>query len=171
MKHSITDSPLGPLILVADDGALVGLYMENQRHFPATGLGDRVDDAMPAVREQLAEYFAGQRRDFDLPLAPVGTAFQQEVWALLREIPYGATTTYGDLARQLGKPQASRAVGAATGRNRISIVIPCHRLVGSTGKLTGYAGGVDRKEYLLALEQGTSIPAPKHLRHEPRESA
>lgn len=154
MKHSIADSPVGPLVFVEDDGVLVGLYLENQRHFPTTSLGERVDDAMPAAREQLAEYFSGQRREFDLPLAPAGTPFQQEVWALLSKIPYGETTTYGDLARQLGKPQASRAVGAATGRNRISIVIPCHRLVGSTGKLTGYAGGLHRKEYLLALEQG-----------------
>lgn len=165
MKHSIADSPVGPLVFVEDDGALVGLYLENQRHFPTTGLGERVDDAMPAAREQLAEYFSGQRREFDLPLAPTGTPFQQEVWALLGEIPYGETTTYGDLARQLGKPQASRAVGAATGRNRISIVIPCHRLVGSTGKLTGYAGGLHRKEYLLALEQGLNIPAPRDPEH------
>lgn len=154
MKHSITDSPIGPLILVEDSGSLVGLYMENQRHFPTTSLGERVDDAMPMVREQLAAYFAGELQDFDLPLAPGGTSFQQQVWGLLREIPYGETTTYGELARQLGKPQASRAVGAATGRNRISIVIPCHRLVGSTGMLTGYAGGIERKQYLLALEQG-----------------
>ncbi|MDF1489346.1 methylated-DNA--[protein]-cysteine S-methyltransferase [Tessaracoccus caeni] len=158
MKHSITDSPVGPLILVEHDGALVGLYLENQRHFPTTSLGERVDDAMPAAREQLEEYFAGQRRTFDLPLAPVGTTFQQSVWAFLQEIPYGETTTYGALALQLGKPQASRAVGAATGRNRVSIIIPCHRLVGSTGSLTGYAGGVERKQYLLALEQGLVAP-------------
>jgi len=156
MTHSIADSPIGPLTIVEDGGALVGLYMENQRYFPTSGLGERVDDALPAATAQLAEYFAGQRQTFDLPLAPVGTEFQKTVWALLRDIPYGRTTTYGDLARQLGKPQASRAVGAATGRNHISIVIPCHRLVGSTGKLTGYAGGVERKDYLLTLERGTA---------------
>ncbi|MEZ5086676.1 MAG: methylated-DNA--[protein]-cysteine S-methyltransferase [Tessaracoccus sp.] len=159
MKHSLIDSPIGPLTIVERGGALVGLYMESQKHFPTTSLGERVDDAMPAAREQLAEYFSGQRHEFDLPLAPVGTPFQQQVWELLTQIPYGQTTTYGDLAHQLGKPQASRAVGAATGRNHVSIVIPCHRLVGSTGKLTGYAGGIERKEYLLALESGLPLSA------------
>lgn len=154
MTYSILDSPVGELTVVARDGALVGLYM--QEHSPApsrAGWGARVDDALPAASEQLRAYFAGQLRTFDLPLAPAGTEFQRRVWGLLRAIPYGETRTYGELAAQMGRPGASRAVGLANGRNPISIVVPCHRVIGSSGKLTGYAGGVERKAFLLALEQ------------------
>lgn len=162
MRHSITESPLGPLTVVEHDGALVGLYMEGQRYLPPEmdahgrpSIGERVADALPAARVQLAEYFAGERHDFELPLAPIGTEFQHRVWELLRRIPFGETASYGELARRLGKPNASRAVGSASGHNRVGIVIPCHRLVGSTGSLTGYAGGIERKTFLLALESGS----------------
>lgn len=113
-----------------------------------------MDDALPEVTQQLREYFDGERTVFDLPLNPVGTEFQRSVWSEMAAIPYGETLTYGDIAAALGRPSASRAVGTAVGRNPISIVVPCHRVVGSSGKLVGYAGGVDRKEYLLAHERG-----------------
>lgn len=155
MSYSILDSPIGELTLVERDGALVGLYMRG--HSPApdpAGFGPRVDDALPAASEQLAAYFAGQLRVFDLPLAAVGTQFQRRVWGLLPGIGYGQTRSYGELAAELGSPGASRAVGAANARNPISIVVPCHRVIGASGRLTGYAGGADRKAFLLALEQG-----------------
>ncbi|MHC1562774.1 methylated-DNA--[protein]-cysteine S-methyltransferase [Actinomycetospora sp. C-140] len=151
--HTVVDSPLGPLTLRADDGVLSGLYMPEHRHGPAPEtLGDRDDDGLPAVREQLAAYFDGELTAFDLPLDLRGTAFQRRVWTELRAIPYGETRTYGELAAALGTPSASRAVGLANGRNPISIVVPCHRVVGASGSLTGYAGGVDRKRALLDLE-------------------
>lgn len=154
MIHSVMDSPIGPLTIVADDGALVAVYMTEHKHAPEPGsLGDRVDDAHPAATRQLREYFDGERHEFDLPLAPVGTDFQQQVWAGLRTIPYGETWSYGQLATALGKPGASRAVGLANGRNPISIVVPCHRVVGANGAMTGYAGGVERKVFLLDLER------------------
>jgi methylated-DNA-[protein]-cysteine S-methyltransferase len=112
--------------------------------------------AARAAIEQLREYFAGERSEFDLPLAPGGTAFQQRVWQALRTIPYGTTTSYGAIARAIGRPTASRAVGMANGRNPIGIVVPCHRVVGSTGALTGYGGGIERKEWLIAHEAGGS---------------
>lgn len=155
MTWSTVDSPIGELTVVAEDGALVGLYMTGHRPAPdPESFGERVDDALPAATAQLAEYFAGERTAFDLPLAPHGTAFQQAVWAALRDIPYGETRSYGELAAALGRPGASRAVGLANGRNPISIVVPCHRVVGAGGKLTGYAGGMERKSWLLALELG-----------------
>jgi AraC family transcriptional regulator, regulatory protein of adaptative response / DNA-3-methyladenine glycosylase II len=151
-------SPIGNLLLVGEpdgDGvALRGLYMEEHRHGPAVDPAWVADDAPFAeVERQLDEYFAAGRREFDLELAPRGTAFQLAVWDQLRLIPAGETTTYGELARRVGRPAASRAVGAAVGRNPISIIVPCHRVVGSGGALTGYAGGLDRKRTLLALEQ------------------
>ncbi len=153
MTWSTVDSPIGELTVVAEDGALVGLYMTGHRPAPdPESFGERVDDALPAATAQLAEYFAGERTAFDLPLAPRGTAFQQAVWAALRDIPYGETRSYGELAAALGRPGASRAVGLANGHNPISIVVPCHRVVGAGGKLTGYAGGMERKSWLLALE-------------------
>jgi methylated-DNA-[protein]-cysteine S-methyltransferase len=148
------DSPLGELTLVSDGEALTGLYMTEHRHRPqlppATGDDDRV---LAQARDQLAEYFAGERREFDLPLRPAGTPFQQSVWAALREIPYGETAGYGELAARLGRPGAARAVGLANGRNPISIVVPCHRVIGAAGALTGYGGGLERKRYLLELER------------------
>jgi methylated-DNA-[protein]-cysteine S-methyltransferase len=151
--HSVHDSPLGPLTLRARDGVLDGLYMVEHRHGPsAAGLGERVADAAPAAREQLAAYFAGELREFDLEVALRGTEFQARVWAALREIPYGETCSYGELAAAIGAPTAVRAVGLANGKNPVSIVVPCHRVVGANGSLTGYGGGTDRKRALLALE-------------------
>ena len=156
MKHRVIDSPVGSLTLVVDDaGVLCALYTDGQKYFPdAVGLGERDDTIADDAVAQLGEYFAGTRDDFDLTLAPRGTAFQAEVWEALRAIPAWETRTYGELARELGRPGASRAVGAATGRNPISIIVPCHRLVGASGSLTGYAGGVERKRWLLDHERG-----------------
>lgn len=156
MSYRTISSPIGELTVVELDGALVGLYMTD--HKPAPHLetfGERDDDTLPQLDAQLGEYFAGERTSFDLPLAPTGTDFQQKVWAALRTIPYGETWSYGRLAEAVGQPGAARAVGLANGRNPISIVVPCHRVVGSSGKLTGYAGGVERKAFLLDLERGS----------------
>lgn len=153
----VLPSPVGPLTAVAGDGALTGLYFE--RHRGRDGIPDRQaqpgdDPLLARLEAQLAEYFAGRRREFDLPLAPAGDAFAQDVWCALRAIPYGHTRTYGELARELGRPgAAAQAVGAANGANPISIVVPCHRVVGANGALTGYAGGLDRKRFLLELER------------------
>ncbi|MGQ0632641.1 MAG: methylated-DNA--[protein]-cysteine S-methyltransferase [Sporichthyaceae bacterium] len=155
--HQVVDSPVGPLTLVAEDEALVALWMHDQRHLPdperfgSPDAGDSV--LLKEAERQLAEYFAGERTTFDLPLAADGTAFQRQVWAALCEIPYGETISYGELARWIGKPAASRAVGLANGRNPIGIVVPCHRVIGASGKLVGYGGGLERKQTLLALEQ------------------
>lgn len=157
MKHRIVDSPLGALTLVVrDSGALAALYMTGQEHGPETeaDLGERDDTVAEDAVAQLAEYFAGERTTFDLRLDPTGTDFQLRVWQALREIPYGSTETYGHLAERIGSPRGTRAVGAATGRNPIGIIVPCHRLIGSSGDLTGYAGGLDRKRWLLDLEDG-----------------
>lgn len=160
MKHRLLDSPLGPLTLVVDDeGVLAALYMTEQKHGPASDgeLGERDDTVASDAAAQLAEYFAGERTGFDLTLAPVGTAFQRQVWDALRTIDYGTTETYGHLAQRIGHPRGTRAVGAATGRNPISIIIPCHRLVGASGDLTGYAGGLGRKRWLLDFESGVLV--------------
>ena len=158
--HVVVESPVGPLTLVAQDGALTSLYMEVQRHRPTEETfgvpGDPGSDPFATVAEQLSAYFAGDLTEFDLPLALQGTPFQRRVWALLQEIPYGKTATYGEIATELGKPSASRAVGLANGRNPIGIIVPCHRVIGSTGDLTGYGGGIDRKRYLLDFERKTS---------------
>ena len=156
MKHRVIDSPVGPLTLVVDDaGILCALYTDGQKHVPdAVALGERDDAVAAAAVAQVAEYFAGERDVFELDLAPRGTAFQRSVWQALRDIPAGETLTYGELARELGRPGASRAVGAATGRNPISIIVPCHRLVGASGAMTGYAGGIERKRWLLDHERG-----------------
>jgi methylated-DNA-[protein]-cysteine S-methyltransferase len=152
-------SPLGELTLVAEDGALVGCYMSlPDREPPDESLGGSADDGavdpvLGAAAEQLTEYFAGERSEFDLPLAPRGDDFQQKVWALLREIPYGQTRSYGQLARALGDVNLSQAVGWANGRNPLSIIVPCHRVIGADGSLVGYAGGLDRKRFLLTLEE------------------
>lgn len=157
--HHVVDSPLGPLTLVSQDGALIGVYVQQQRHAPDPArYGDRAADAFPAVTEQLDAYFAGQLTDFDLPVLLIGTEFSRRVWAELQRIPYGETTSYGDLARRIGQPTASRAVGLANGRNPISIVVPCHRVIGANGNLVGYGGGLDRKRYLLDLERGRTQP-------------
>lgn len=154
MVHVVMDSSIGPITLVGADGKLSGLYLDEQRHAPEA-YGERDDDAFPDAVEQLTEYFAGTRTEFDLELAPKGTPFQQRVWAALREVRYGETTTYGELAATIGRPTASRAVGHANGHNPISIIVPCHRVIGVSGSLTGYGGGLPRKRFLLALEAGT----------------
>lgn len=150
MKHAIVDSPIGDLTLVADDDVLVGLYMTDQRHLPQIE-APRDDSALPHVREQLSAYFAGELEEFAVSLRLDGSPFQQAVWAGLQQIPYGETWTYGQLAATIGRPSASRAVGMANGRNPISVIVPCHRVVGTTG-LTGYGGGLARKQQLLDLE-------------------
>jgi methylated-DNA-[protein]-cysteine S-methyltransferase len=158
--HTTMDSPVGPLTLVERDGGLAGIYLLDHRHMPDPAtFGDRDDDAapLPEARRQLTEYFDGTRREFDLPLDTGGTPFQQRVWAALLEIPYGGTTSYGELARRIGSPGAARAVGLANGRNPVSIVVPCHRVVGSTGGLTGYGGGIETKRRLLAAERGETL--------------
>jgi methylated-DNA-[protein]-cysteine S-methyltransferase len=160
-SHAAIDSPIGKLTLVTEDGKLTGLYMDVARHEPdEVTLGVRVcvddDPVLNSAASQLGAYFAGELTNFDLPLSLDGTGFQRTVWAGLREIPYGATISYGELAKRIGQPSASRAVGLANGRNPVSIVVPCHRVVGSNGSLTGYGGGLPRKQYLLALEQRVS---------------
>lgn len=157
--HARVESPVGPLTLVASDGAVCGLYMHEQRHRPTDDSFGAPDDApFTQALDELEEYFAGRRRQFDVPLAMAGTPFQRRVWAALREIPYGHRVSYGHIADQIGQPTASRAVGLAVGRNPIGIIVPCHRVVGSTGRLTGYAGGLERKQHLLALEGGLAGP-------------
>lgn len=149
--HTVLDSHVGPLTLVGEDGALTALLMGRHRQ-PRLALGARRDGDFAAAAEQLEEYFAGRLTRFDLPLAPVGRPFDLRVWALLGEIPYGTTRSYADLARELGGTGFSQAVGRANGRNPIGIVVPCHRVVGTDGSLTGYAGGLERKRALLHLE-------------------
>jgi len=157
-SHVVAPSPIGPLTIVAQDGAIVALYMDTQRHAPGPEAfgppGDPAEEPFATAAAQLAGYFAGRRTSFDLPLAPAGTEFQRRVWAGLLAIPYGQTISYGELARRIGSPAASRAVGLANGRNPIAVVVPCHRVIGSDGSMTGYGGGLDRKRFLLALERG-----------------
>jgi methylated-DNA-[protein]-cysteine S-methyltransferase len=152
-SYAAIASPIGELLLLGDDRALRGLYMQEGRKPGTVPRGWDCDPgAFVEVRTQLGEYFAGTRRSFDLPLEPAGSDFQLQVWRALLEIGYGETVTYGELARRIGRPNAPRAVGAANGANPLSLVIPCHRLVGSDGALTGYGGGIERKRLLLELE-------------------
>jgi methylated-DNA-[protein]-cysteine S-methyltransferase len=153
-RFTTMPSPIGELLVTADDEGVTGVFMEVHRHGPGSTEGwVRDDDMLANVRRQLDEYFAGKRRDFDLVLNPHGTDFQQRVWKELREIPYAGTCSYGDIANAIGNPKGVRAVGLANGRNPISIIVPCHRVIGSNGSLTGYGGGIERKEWLLAHEQ------------------
>ncbi|GLZ33768.1 methylated-DNA--protein-cysteine methyltransferase [Lentzea sp. NBRC 105346] len=153
--HTVIPSPVGDLTLVARDGGLAGLYMVEQRHRPDDEtFGPRGDDPVfDAVTTQLGEYFTGARREFDLPLALRGTAFQQTVWKALLGIPFGETMSYGELAALIGRPSAARAVGLANGKNPIGIIVPCHRLIGSNGGLVDYGGGIETKRWLLSHEQ------------------
>lgn len=153
MKHAIIDSPIGPLTLVERDGGVAGLYMAEHRHRPVID-GERHDAVLPDVQEQLAAYFRRDLKEFDVRLAVTGSPFQQQVWAALATIPYGETWGYGQLAAVIGRPLAARAVGLANGRNPVSIIVPCHRVVGSKGNLTGYGGGLERKQWLLDHEAG-----------------
>jgi methylated-DNA-[protein]-cysteine S-methyltransferase len=159
LSHVVA-SPIGRLLLLGDGHALTGLWMiDAERHTARldAGLTPR-PEAFGEVAEQLEAYFAGQLKEFTVPLAPSGSPFQLAVWAELTKIPYGATVSYGDLARALGKrPVAARAVGLANGANPISVIVPCHRVIGSDGSLTGYGGGLERKELLLRLEGAEAV--------------
>ncbi|HEY9374533.1 methylated-DNA--[protein]-cysteine S-methyltransferase, partial [Streptomyces sp.] len=160
VTHLIVDSPYDALTLVAVDGVLSRIHMTDQRHRPAEEtFGERDPRPFGETMRQLDAYFAGELKEFDLPLHLVGTEFQLRVWESLRAIPYGETRTYGELAEALGNPGASRAVGLANGKNPVSIVVPCHRVIGASGSLTGYGGGLDRKKRLLAFESGASTCA------------
>jgi methylated-DNA-[protein]-cysteine S-methyltransferase len=153
------DSPVGTITLAGRDGVLTNLRMDDQTHAPSDQpTWEPEADAYGDAVEQLEAYFAGALTDFDLELRLEGTAFQQEVWAALRDIPYGETWSYGQLADRIGKPGAARAVGLANGRNPIGIIVPCHRVIGANGSLTGYGGGLPRKQLLLQLEREWSEP-------------
>lgn len=155
MFYTTMESPIGRLLLQSDGAALIGLYMDHPSSPPPGGGGwmqDGTVDPLPDAVQQLVEYFGGRRHKFELPLALGGTPFQRRVWSMLQEIPYGATWSYGELALRIDRPNASRAVGLANGRNPVSIVVPCHRVIGADGSLTGYGGGVERKRWLLLHE-------------------
>jgi methylated-DNA-[protein]-cysteine S-methyltransferase len=156
-SYSHLDTPVGRVLLVGHQGGLAGLFVADHERCPARHPDWKEDDtAFVDVRRQLGEYFDGSRTTFDLPLDLAGTRFQVEVWSALRDIPYGHTIGYGELAARIGRPTAARAVGAANGRNPISIVIPCHRVIGGDGSLTGYGWGVERKAWLLDHERATT---------------
>jgi methylated-DNA-[protein]-cysteine S-methyltransferase len=149
LRYTFTETPIGAILIAGDGEAIIETYFAGAKPKPDW---IRDDDVLREAAGQLQAYFAGELRDFDLPLAPRGTEFQQSVWSALREIPYGETTTYSTIANRIGRPAAIRAVGAANGANPIPIVIPCHRVIGSNGSMTGFGGGIDVKRKLLALE-------------------
>ncbi len=165
--YTCLDTPVGTIRLTSDGASLTGIYLEGDRLGCANlASAQRRDDAPPfaQAKEQLAAYFRGELTQFDLPLAPEGTTFQRAVWEELRRIPYGTTVSYGEVARRLGRPNACRAVGLANGRNPLPIVVPCHRVIGADGSLTGYGGGLACKRALLDLEartvkQATNCPS------------
>lgn len=149
------NSPVGRLKLFAKDNQLTAIFWDNQDFAPLSVAAKKAtakDTVLREAKKQLQEYFAGKRTTFDLSLAPKGTDFQQQVWKALRKIPHGKTWSYSDIAKRIAKPNASRAVGAAIGKNPLSIVVPCHRVIGANGKLTGFAGGLEKKAILLNLE-------------------
>ena len=149
----IIDSPIGPLHAAVDaEGRLVELTFDSRLRARKNEASEPAGGSFDAVVRQLADYFAGRRREFDIPLAPRGTEFQLAVWDELLRIPYGDTISYAELARRIGRPAAVRAVGAANGANPIPVIVPCHRVIGANGSLTGYGGGIERKQFLLALE-------------------
>ena len=155
MIYTTIDSPIGELLLAGDGHALQRLSMQDGRHpFRRPAEWTRDDGAFADVRAQLAEYFDGSRRAFDVALELRGNPFEQRVWSALQEIPYGATVSYGEIARRIGQPDAARAVGLANGRNPVAVIVPCHRVIGADGTLTGYGGGLERKRLLLDLEAG-----------------
>jgi methylated-DNA-[protein]-cysteine S-methyltransferase len=162
MTTTTMDSPVGELTLVADDGGLTGVYFPHHwyRPDPAT-FGRPADAGFGEVKSQLTEYFAGERQRFDLRLNACGDDFQRRVWELIGDIAYGQTATYGDLARELGSQVLAKNVGAAVGRNPLSVIVPCHRVVGKDGRLTGYAGGLARKRFLLDLEERATGPGAR----------
>jgi methylated-DNA-[protein]-cysteine S-methyltransferase len=156
LYYDCIESPLGPLVLATDGDALTGVWFEGQGHQPPIGPAWRRSRDVPVLRRaavELGEYFSGERVCFDVALAPSGTPFQRAVWDAIATVPYGATIAYGELAARAGRPASVRAAGAATGRNPLAVIIPCHRIVGANGALTGYAGGLERKRSLLALER------------------
>jgi methylated-DNA-[protein]-cysteine S-methyltransferase len=156
--YDFFDSPHGQMLLVANDEGLAGVYFDGQKYYPEIAPAwKREPDRAPLrdAKRELAEYFAGKRERFETPLAPHGTPFQRAVWNAISSVAFGETITYGELARRAGYPGSVRAAGAATGRNPLTILVPCHRIVGSTGSLTGYAGGLERKRALLLLESRT----------------
>ncbi len=166
IRHAVIDSPLGELTLVADDDALTGLYFRHHWHRPAEDtFGPRVDaesDAVLARAEaQLTDYLAGDRHGFDLPVRLRGDEAQHRVWRLLTNIPFGETVTYGELAAALADGTTAQEVGQAVGRNPLSVIVPCHRVVGRNGQLTGYAGGLRRKQFLLELEEPSEVKAAR----------
>ena len=153
--YTIFESPVGPLLLMSDGASLTGLHTDNDKHRPAMQpdwICDETAAPFAQVKAQLRGYFEGRLTEFDLPLAPLGTEFQLRVWQELRDIPYGETISYAELARRIGRPNASRAVGHSNARNPISIIVPCHRVIGADQSLTGYAGGLERKRALLEHE-------------------
>ena len=155
--YDLYESPCGQMLLVADDEGLTGVYFEGQKYFPEIAPHWRRDASHAALRQgkrELAEYFGGERKDFEVTLAPEGTTFQRSVWKAISTIAFGEKITYTELACRAGSPASVRAAAAATGRNPHTIIVPCHRIVGSDGSLTGYAGGLERKRALLALESG-----------------
>jgi len=155
--YDLCESPYGQILLVANDEGLAGVYFDGQKYFPEPEKSwqRHVRHALlEQTKRELGEYFGGERRHFDTALAPEGTPFQRAVWKAISTVAFGETITYSDLARLAGYPGSARAAGAATGRNPIGIIVPCHRIVGSDGSLTGYAGGLARKRALLALESG-----------------
>jgi methylated-DNA-[protein]-cysteine S-methyltransferase len=156
--HTIIESPIGELTLVAVDGALSGVYFPGHWTRPdRASFGERTGRGFERAEGQLAEYFAGERRTFAIATCRLGEGFQRKVWSLIERIPYGATTTYGELARELGDATLARAVGGAVGHNPLSVIVPCHRVVGKDGQLIGYAGGLERKRFLLELEAPHSV--------------
>ena len=164
-RHTVIDTPIGPLTLVAEGDALAAIYFEaHPRRRGRLAFGPEAtgsDTVLDRTRGELAEYFAGERTAFDLPTVTHGDEFDEQVWAELREIPYGVTTTYGEIASSLGDKALAQRVGRSVGDNPLSIVVPCHRVVGSDGSLTGYAGGLDRKRYLLELEEPADAAAQR----------
>lgn len=162
--YTTLESPIGELLALGDGRALHGLYMQHGRRPIAVDASwERSAEPFAQARAQLEEYFAGKRTEFEVPLAMDGSAFEQRVWQALQEIPYGETISYGELARRIGQPSAARAVGLANGRNPIAVIVPCHRVIGANGTLTGYGGGVERKRFLLELESGQSRLGPAEL--------
>lgn len=168
LRAGLIATPCGPMIaVVTEDGALVRLEFVDREGAPADGAASswhgltviRDDAAVAHIARQLGEYFGGARRAFDLKLAPRGNAFLQAAWRVLRDVPYGTTVSYGELAGRLGRPTSARAIGRANAMNPIAIVVPCHRVIGADGRLVGYGGGLDRKAALLALEG--ALPAPR----------
>jgi methylated-DNA-[protein]-cysteine S-methyltransferase len=165
-RHAVVSTPLGELTLVASDDSVTGLYFPHHWYLPpedsiGPGVDAHSDELLERAWTQLLEYLSSDRTSFDLPIATNGNPFQERVWAMLNEIPFGETTTYGDLAERLGDKSLAQLVGQAVGHNPISIIVPCHRVIGRNGKLTGYAGGLERKRSLLELEEPALVKAGK----------